>query len=314
MQENHNNDSPSFTEDEINLQELFYILIKRKWIIFTLTTFFSIAGVLYSLSLPNIYQSKALLSPVDSSTSLSGSLQNVSSLAGLAGISLPSVGPKSNKIKAINKLNSLSFFKNNIQPNIFLPDLMAIKSWDYVENVISYDENIYNAVSNSWVRKFEYPKKQIPSSQESFKIFQKLHMNVVEDKKTGFVTLSVKHQSPFVAKQWVELIVNEVNIYFRQKDKLESQKSAAYLNQQISKTNLSEVKQAIAEILQQETQKLALIEATEYYVFDYIDPPVVMEKKSSPTRAIICILAAFLGAALGIIMAFLAEYRTKDQD
>ena len=139
-------------------------------------------------------------------------------------------------------------------------------------------------------------------------------MNVVEDKKTGFVTLSVKHQSPFVAKQWVELIVNEVNIYFRQKDKLESQKSAAYLNQQISKTNLSEVKQAIAELLQQETQKLALIEATEYYVFDYIDPPVVMEKKSSPTRAIICILAAFLGAALGIIMAFLAEYRTKDQD
>lgn len=314
MQENHTNDSLSFHEDEINLQELLYILIKRKWIILTLTTFFSIAGLLYSLSLPNIYKSNALLSPVDSSTSLSGSLQNVSSLAGLAGISLPSSGPKSNKIKAINKVNSLSFFENNVLPNIFLPDLMAIESWDYVENVISYNEKIYNAASKSWVRKFKYPEKQIPSSQESFKIFRKHHFSVVEDKKTGFVNLSIKHHSPFVAKQWVELIVDEVNMHYRQKDKLESQKSVAYLNQQISMTNLSEVKQSIAELLQQETQKLALIEATKYYVFDYIDPPAAMEKKSSPTRAVICILAAFLGAALGIIIAFLAGYRTRDQD
>ena len=59
---------------------------------------------------------------------------------------------------------------------------------------------------------------------------QKLNLN--EDKKTGFVTISIKHQSPYIAKQWTELIVNEINKFYRQKDKLESEKAARYLNQQ----------------------------------------------------------------------------------
>ena len=46
-------------------------------------------------------------------------------------------------------------------------------------------------------------------------------------------------------------------------------------------SGLSEIKQALAKLLQEETKKLALIEAKEFYVFDYIDPPVVMETKSN---------------------------------
>ena len=68
-------------------------------------------------------------------------------------------------------------------------------------------------------------------------------LSLSEDKKSGFITLSIKHQSPFIAKQWVELIVNEVNSFYRQKDKSESEKAVSYLNQQISMTGLSEIKQ-----------------------------------------------------------------------
>ena len=45
----------------------------------------------------------------------------------------------------------------------------------------------------------------------------------------------------------------------------------------------------MAELQQQEIQKLTLMEASEFYVFEYIDPPAVMEKKSEPSRAMICI-------------------------
>ena len=31
-------------------------------------------------------------------------------------------------------------------------------------------------------------------------------MSVNEDKKTSFVTLSVEHESPVIAQQWVEII------------------------------------------------------------------------------------------------------------
>ena len=73
-------------------------------------------------------------------------------------------------------------------------------------------------------------------------------------------------------------------------------------------TNLSEVKEAIAQLLQEETKKLALIEANELYVFDYIDPPAIMEKKSEPGRAFIVIFSALLGGMLSVLLVLIRHY------
>jgi uncharacterized protein involved in exopolysaccharide biosynthesis len=54
--------------------------------------------------------------------------------------------------------------------------------------------------------------------------------------------------------------------------------------------------------MQSRTQQLTLIEVSKYYVFDYIDPPIVMEKKSEPKRSVICILAAFYGLISGMVL------------
>ena len=136
MQEAHSNKHPNDFDDEIDLRELFYVLLEGKWIIVSLTAFVSIIGVIYSLFLPNIYESKALLVPVNSSSGISGALGGYSGLAGLAGISLPSGGDEGNSAKAIQKISSLSFFENNILTNIHLPDLMAVKSWNSKTNTL----------------------------------------------------------------------------------------------------------------------------------------------------------------------------------
>ena len=308
MQEAHSNKHPNDFDDEIDLRELFYVLLEGKWIIVSLTAFVSIIGVIYSLLLPNIYESKAMLVPVNSSSGISGALGSYSGLAGLAGISLPSGGDEGNSAKAIQKISSLSFFENNILPNMHLPDLMAVKSWNSKTNTLTFDDSIYDTNSNTWIRDFSYPQQQIPSAQESFEVFKTAHLSLSEDKKSGFITLAIKHQSPFIAKQWVELVINQVNAFYRQKDKSESEKAVSYLNQQISITGLSEIKQVIAQLLQEETKKLTLIEANQYYVFDYIDPPAVMEKKSEPKRALICILSALLGGMLSILLVLIRHY------
>lgn len=308
MQETHTIQNSRDSGDEINLKEFINVLLQGKWIIISLTTLISIMGVMYSLSLPNIYESKALLAPVNSSNSLSGALGNVGGLAGLAGFKLPSGGDEGNSAKAIKKIGSLSFFKNNILTNIYLPNLMAVKSWNPKTNTVALDENIYDTKNNTWIRDYSYPRQQIPSAQESFVVFITEHLTLSEDKKSGFSTLSIKHQSPFLAKQWTELVVNEINSFYRQKDKLESEKAVNYLNQQISMTSLSEIKQVLAQLLQEETKKLTLIEANEFYVFDYIDPPAVMEKKSEPGRALICILSALLGGMLSVLLVLLRHY------
>jgi len=311
MQEAHSNKHPNDFDDEIDLRELFYVLLEGKWIIVSLTAFVSIIGVIYSLLLPNIYESKAMLVPVNSSSGISGALGSYSGLAGLAGISLPSGGDEGNSAKAIQKISSLSFFENNILPNIHLPDLMAVKSWNSKTNTLTFDDSIYDTNSNTWIRDYSYPQQQIPSAQESFEVFKTAHLSLSEDKKSGFITVSIKHQSPFVAKQWAELVINEINAFYRQKDKLDSEKAVNYLNQQILMTGLSEIKQVIAQLLQEETKKLTLVEANQYYVFDFIDPPAVMEKKSEPKRALICILSALLGGMLSIVLVLIKHYFTK---
>ena len=313
MQETYTNKSSKDFDDEIDLRELFYVLLEGKWIIFSVTSFISIIVLIYSLLLPNIYEAKAMLVPVNPSSGILGALGGYSGLAGIAGISLPAGGDEGNSAKAIEKIRSLSFFENNILPNIHLPDLMAVKSWNYKTNILNFDGSIYDTSSNTWVRDYLYPQQQIPSPQESFQVFKEEHLSLSEDKKSGFITLSIKHQSPFVAKQWVELIVNEVNSFYRQKDKIESEKAVSYLNQQISLTGLSEIKEALAQLLQEETKKLTLIEANQYYVFDYIDPPAVMEKKSEPKRALICILGALLGGMLSIVLVLIRHYAVKQK-
>lgn len=307
MQELPNNNSNDF-ESEIDLREIFNILLMGKWIIVSFTTFASMIAVYYSLSLPNLYESKALLVPVNPSTSINGALRGYSGIAGLAGINLPVSSDEGNDIKAIKKISSLSFFENNIMQNIYLPNLMAFKAWDYKSNQVVYDEDIYDINSATWTRDYIFPGKQIPSAQESFSVFMNNHLNIYEDKQTRFVTLSIKHKSPYIAKLWVELIVDQINNFYREKDKSESEKAVHYLNQQISMTGLSEIKEVLAQLLQEETKKLTLIEANEFYVFDYIDPPAVMEIKSEPNRALICILGAILGGMLSIFLVLIKHY------
>ena len=313
MKETHINNQPIDFDDEINLQRLFNILLKDKWIILSLSTFISIIGVIYSLLLPNIYESKALLAPVNPSSSISGALGSYSAVAGLAGVNLPTGNDGGNSEKAIKKIASLSFFENNVLPNINLPNLMAVKSWNSNTNTVFFDESIYDVGNDMWNRDFSNQEQQIPSAQDSFLVFRSKHLSLSKDKITGFITLSIKHQSPYLAKQWTELIVDEINAYYRQKDRLESEKAVSYLNQQISMTGLSEIKQVLAELLQEETKKLTLVEANKYYVFDYIDPPAVMEKKSEPNRALICIFFGILGGLLSIFFLLLRYfYNSKE--
>ncbi len=283
-------------DEEIDLRQLFQVIWQGKKLIFILTVLFSITAVIFSLSLPNIYQSKALLSPVNEDSGLN--LGNNSGLASIAGINLSSQ-QGGNSAKALEKIKTLSFFEQNILPNIFLPDLMAIESWNAATNIISYNEDNFNLESNSW--------DELPSPQESYKIF----MNQIEfsqNHTTGFISISVKHQSPFVAKEWTELIVNEINYFFRSMDKIEAQKAMSFLNIQIAQTSYTEIKQVIAQILQQKMKQLTLIEANEYYVFKYIDPPAVMEEKIEPRRSSISILGAILGLMLGVLIVIVKQY------
>ena len=294
MNSSANLNSKSKSNDEIDVKYLFKIIFDERRIIFALTAIFSVIAVIYSLSLSNIYKSSALLSPVADNSGTNQSFNNIGGLAGLAGINISSLS--SGKLA---KITTLSFFENNILPNIFLPDLMASTNWDEESNTVLYDAGLFNTQDQKWTR--------TPSPQKSFKKFLRV-MEVSQDSTTGFVRISFKHHSPYVAKDWTELVVQEINDSFRTLDKLEAQASMDYLNDQMALTSYSEIKEVIAQILKQKMQQLSLIEANEFYIFSYIDSPAVEEEKVEPSRTKISIFGAVLGLLLGILTVITRDY------
>ena len=288
--------------DEIDIKSLLKTILDSKRHIIISTALFAIIALIYSLSLSNIYQSTALLSPVDDQSGSSASLNNIGGLASLAGISISS-SSGGNSTKAITKITTLSFFEENILPNIFLPDLMALRSWDEESNTITYHDSKYSVKTGKW--------KKIPHPQKSYKAFMK-KLEVSEDPKTNFLTISLKHESPYIAKEWTELVVNQINDSFRAKDKLEAEAAMNFLNTQMALTNYTEIKQVVAQILKQKMQQLALIEANEFYVFSYLDQPAVPRKKLEPSRTSICILGTIFGFLLGVLFALVRSHFKQD--
>jgi LPS O-antigen subunit length determinant protein (WzzB/FepE family) len=294
--DNTNQKKSSFTEDEIDIKKLLQILWHGKIFIVALTSVFSITAVIYSLTLPNVYQSNALLSPVAESSS-SQAMGNIGGLASLAGIDISS-GTGGNVVKSLQKARTFSFFRDNILPNIFLPDLVAMNSWDEDNNIIIYNEELFNQNTQTW--------SHLPSDQKSHKLF--LEITSLKENNKGFVTVSVKHRSPYIAQAWAKLIVEQLNDFYRTKDKLEAQLEIDFLNIQMLQTRHTEIKQVIAQLIQQKMQQLTLIEANEFYVFSYLDSPLVMEEKVEPNRKSISILGAVLGGLLGILIILIQHY------
>ena len=299
------NQTPS---EYIDLRELSKRIWSGKLIILATAILSLILGASYALYLPNIFKSNALLAPVQPETSFSRNAQSYSSLASIAGISLPVGQQVGNTKEALEKIRSLSFFEQEIYENIFLPNLMAEKAFNPISMRISYDANSYDEINKKWVRKVKNKKQVIPTAQESHIEFMKI-LSLREDAESGFINISVEHISPYVSKAWVDLIVKKINSAMRSQEKKIAEASIAYLNDEMSKTNFAEIKVVLSELVQNQIQQLALIEANEAYVFRYIDPPVVEELKYKPQRSIICIMSLFFGLILGVAIALINSFR-----
>jgi capsular polysaccharide biosynthesis protein len=295
--------------DEINIIELFYVLWKKKLLILTVTLIFAISSVLYSINLPNIYKSEALLAPQNQESAMSGGLSQYAGVASLAGISIPT--ESGNKTtEAISRIKSFSFFSSYILPKIALEDLMAALEWDHVDNTIKYDNKLFDSKTQKWVRDFSYPYSQIPSDQEAYKAYRSIVV-ISEDKKTSFVSVSVKHLSPIIARDWTNIIINELNRSMRYEDREETNRSINFLNNLALEVNYEELRKVASSLLQEQMKNLMLIDANKEYIFKVLDAPYAPEEKFEPKRSVIVILATFFGFIISVIYFLALSYIKK---
>ena len=301
-------------DDEIDLKELFMVLWLGKWLITAITGVAAAASVVIALMLPNIYTANALLAPAEQSGGgMSALMQQYGGLASLAGVSLPGGEDGSRAQLGIQLMKSRAFIGDFVERRDILPELMAVKAWDAGSGELVFDPESYDVPSKAWVREVEAPKLPTPSAQEAHKAFSEI-LGVSQDKQTGYVTVSIDHQSPVIAAQWVNWLIEDVNQAVKTQDVSEAQKSIEYLREQVTNTSLADLQAVFFDLIQSQTETVMLAEVRQEYVFKTIDPAVAPEEKSKPSRALICVLGTLLGGMLGVAIVLIRHYARSDQD
>ena len=301
-------------DDEIDLKELFMVLWSGKWLITGITGFAAVISVVIAVMLPNIYTANALLAPAEQSGGGMGALmQQYGGLASLAGVSLPGGEDGSRAQLGIQLMKSRAFIGDFVQRRDILPELIAVKAWDAGSGKIVFDPESYDAASKTWVREVVPPKQPTPSNQEAHKVFSQI-LDVSQDQQTGYVTVSVDHQSPVVAAQWVNWLIEDVNSAVKAQDVSEAEKSIEYLREQVTNTSLADLQAVFFDLIQSQTETVMLAEVRREYVFKVIDPAVVPEEKSKPSRALICVLGTLLGGMLGVVIALTLHYARSESE
>ncbi|EJG0419575.1 LPS O-antigen length regulator, partial [Vibrio parahaemolyticus] len=304
---------PQSTDDEIDLRELFKALWKGKWIIIATTFVFAVGAVLYALSLPNIYKSDALLAPAESSNGggLSKMAGQLGGLAALAGVNL-GAGESSQTDLAVQVMKSRQFVETFINKHDLLVPLMAAKDWDLTNNKLILDEELYNPNTGEWLREPNGLRGSTPTSQEAFEVFNKEVLTINQDKESSLYTVSVKYYSPYVAQQWVNWLIEDINKVMRERTIAETSQNLAYLNTQLQKTAVADMQSTFYKLIEEQTKSLMLAEVQEEFVFKIIDPAVISETPFLPNRFIIVLMGSIFGGIFScfIVLCFFLKRQT----
>ena len=288
-----------YDEDEISLIDLWRVLVARKWMIFLVTTLFTLGAVRYALVAPEIYKAESTLAPVkqESGGQMAALASQFGGLASLAGVNLGGGGGSTDEAIAI--LNSRKFLNSFIMEEQLMPVLFK-ERWD--------------AEQKRWLVE---TKEGEPTLWDAYKTFSGI-VSASVDKKSGMVNLSVEWNDPQLAAVWTNKLVLRLNQHLKQEAVQQAERSISYLKQQLETTSVVDMQQILYRLIEKQSNTIMLANVQEEFAFRVIDPAVVPEERSKPKRKLIVVLGAVLGGMFSVFLAFffnfLSNQRESDAD
>lgn len=277
----------SSDEDEIDIFELICTILEGWKTITGITVFFTGLAVAYALNAPEIFRAETLLAPAkEEKSDTTSALSQFGGLASLAGISIPS---DSNVEQVVATLNSRKFLRTYIQQNNLLKDLF---------------EEIWDSENQTWL---VASKDEEPTEQLAVAILKGC-LSVDQDKQSGLITLSILWKDPEIAATWANDLVKQLNKQLREKAISDSQKRVGYLEQELAKTTLQDMRAVLYKLLESEKQKAMLANVNEDFALEVIDPAVASIYREKPKRKIIVVLGGVCGFFLGIFSVFISQF------
>ena len=296
--------------NEIDIAKIFSILLAHKLMILVISFSVSILFFSYSKTLPDIYKSSTLLkvNDVSENSTMSSLASQYGGLASLAGISLPSSGGNKSEY-VIQTLKSREFTEHLMNFKDVTLNIMAAKSYDKGSKLIKYDLGMYDFSNKKWDRDLKKYKQSDPSILEVYKEISK-RLRISKDQDSGFITVSFEHISPVFARDFLNLIISQLNDVSRAKDLNESENALLFLENQLAIYKQIDLVKSINQMIKSQLQTKMMANISDDYLVKNIDKPFVPEIKSYPSRILFLILGFLIG--FGISISYILIKNSRD--
>ena len=296
-------------EDEIDLLELWRILIGGKWFILGFSFFCTLAAVIVSLNfLPVIYKSDAVLQPTTTEGSSMGALGG---LADSLPIDIPSGGGGKQQ-KIMDFLNSRNLKMDLIQNYDLLPRLY---------------EDMWNKEKNKW---------EVPSGAKKPTVIRaiqndKLSMYKAEkDEESGLMNITWTGEDPEFAAKMVERVIDETRYYLEEEYETDAERKLKFVKKQLkqaeeelnhwenqvptddlTRSKIERERSAAQQVYTELRKQLETAKITaekEVIKFKVLDPPFVPEEKYKPKRGLICTLTLVASIFIAVFLVFFRHF------
>ena len=271
------------TNPALNFMELIQIVWRGRRVLVISVAVCLAIGIGLALFLPEKFESSATV--VLANSKGPGGLGQFADLASVAGIDIGGGGPSSQPLAV---LKSDSLLKELIDTRNLLPILFASK-WD------------------DKAKQWSVAGDKIPDDRNGVEYFRKNIRTVIEEKKSGTITINVKWTNRDQAALWCNDLVRLANARMRREAIQQAADMTTYLESELGTNSNVAVQQAIARVIETQLEKVAFAKANEQFALKFVDEAVPARKRSSPHITLIIGFAFFAGLFLGIMSIILTS-------
>lgn len=247
----------------------------------------------FALLVTPAYQAETVLLPAGadkSGASIDGALGQLSGLAALAGVSIG--GGDKNTEEAIAVLKSKEFTERFITDNDLLPVLFP-RLWDATQ------------------RRWKVGAAKQPTLGRAYRRFDEQVRSVIQDKKTGLVTIQVEWRDRFVAAKWANELVARLNAEMRKRAISRASANIAFLEKELESTAVVSTRDAIGRLLDAQVRQRMVATVSDDFAFRVVDAAVIPDADDPirPKKTLLIVLGPLLGflfavGVIGIVRTF----------
>ena len=268
--------------------DLVRVLLDYKYVVLAVATVCTLIAIALALLATPIYRAEIQVAPADDGSGGSALSSLVAGIPNIPGLNVLGNKGGGKVAEGIATLKSPLFTIEFIEENGLLPVLFADR---------------WNADAGEW--DVERPG-QVPSQADGYGMFNK-HVRSVREEDDGIVTLAIEWSDPELCAAWANGLIDKLNRKMREKAIAEADRTIEYLQQELARTNVVEIRQAIYSMMENQLNTRTIASVREEYAFRVISPalPPDTDKYISPRRTFMVVLGGIAGCALGVFLSFL---------